>query len=48
VSEEARDAGGEPIWDLVARHLRARRTIPPPRLNLPTLVGIEGNPGIAP
>jgi sulfur-oxidizing protein SoxB len=48
VSEEARDAGGEPIWDLVARHLRARRTIPPPRLNLPTLVGIDGNPGIAP
>ena len=48
VSEEARDAGGEPIWDLVARHLRARRTIPPPRLNLPTLAGIEGNPGIAP
>ena len=48
VSEEARDAGGEPIWDLVARHLRARRTIPPPRLNLPSLVGVEGNPGIAP
>jgi len=48
VSEEARDAGGEPIWDLVARHLRARRTIPAPRLNLPSLAGIEGNPGIAP
>jgi sulfur-oxidizing protein SoxB len=48
VSEEARQAGGEPIWDLVARHLRARRTIPAPRLNLPELAGMDGNPGIAP
>jgi sulfur-oxidizing protein SoxB len=48
VSEEAKQAGGEPIWDLVARHLRARKTIPAPRVNLPTLVGIDGNPGIAP
>ncbi len=48
VSEEAKQVGGEPIWDLVARHLRARGTIPAPRLNLPALVGIDGNPGIAP
>jgi sulfur-oxidizing protein SoxB len=48
VSEDARQAGGEPIWDLVARHLRARKTIPAPRLNVPTLAGIDGNPGIAP
>ena len=26
VSEEARTAGGEPVWDVVARYLRARRT----------------------
>jgi sulfur-oxidizing protein SoxB len=48
VSEEAKQVGGEPIWDLVARHLRARGTIPAPRLNLPALAGIDGNPGIAP
>jgi sulfur-oxidizing protein SoxB len=47
VAEEAKQAGGEPIWDLVARHLRARKTIAPPKLNLPALVGVEGDPGIA-
>ncbi len=47
VSEEARRAGGEPIWDVVARYLRDRKTIRPPRLNLPRLIGAEGNPGIA-
>lgn len=48
VSEEAKQAGGEPIWDLVARHLRARGTIPAPRLDLPALIGVDGNPGLAP
>jgi sulfur-oxidizing protein SoxB len=47
VAEEAKAAGGEPIWDLVARHLRAKKTLAPPKLNLPTLVGMEANPGIA-
>ncbi len=47
VSEAARDAGGEPIWDLLARYLRGKKTIAAPRLNLPRLVGAEGNPGIA-
>jgi sulfur-oxidizing protein SoxB len=47
VSEEARNAGGEPIWDLMARHLRGRRTIAAPRLNLPRIRGAEGNPGMA-
>ncbi len=47
VSEEARAAGGEPIWDLVARYLRAQKTIPPRKLNLPVIVGMEANPGIA-
>jgi len=47
VSEDARNAGGEPIWDLVARYLRARKFIPPRKLNLPVIVGMEGNPGIA-
>ncbi len=47
VAEEAKAAGGEPIWDLVARHLRAKKTLAPPKLNLPGLVGMEKNPGIA-
>ena len=47
VAETARDAGGEPIWDLVARNLRAKKTIRSPTLNLPTLKGVDGNPGMA-
>ncbi len=47
VSEEARAAGGEPVWDVVARYLRARKTVKPSPLNLPTLVGMDGNPGLA-
>ena len=47
VSEEVNAAGGEPIWDLVARHLRAQKTIRPPKLNQPKLKGMGGNPGIA-
>ena len=29
VSEDAKAAGGEPIWDVVARYLRAQKSIPP-------------------
>ena len=47
VSEAARDAGGEPIWDLVSRYLRAHKTIKPVRLTLPTLRNMDGNPGAA-
>ena len=47
VSEEAKAAGGEPIFDLVARYLRAQKTIAPRRLNLPKIEGVAGNPGIA-
>jgi len=38
VSEEARDAGGTPIWDIVEPYLRSRRIIKPPKLNLPRLM----------
>jgi sulfur-oxidizing protein SoxB len=38
---------GEPVWVVVARYLRERNTIAPVRLNLPRLVGIERDPGIA-
>ena len=43
----AEGASGEPIWDIVARYLRERKTIAPLKLNLPRLIGVEGNPGIA-
>ncbi|AOF80319.1 thiosulfohydrolase SoxB [Methyloversatilis sp. RAC08] len=47
VSEEAKNAGGEPIWDLMARYLRDVKTIKPVKLNLPELQGVAGNPGMA-
>ena len=47
VAEAARDAGGEPIWDLVARYLRAKKTVKSPKLNLPVLKNVDGNPGAA-
>ena len=47
VSEDARRAGGEPIWDLMAKYLRDHKVIKPLELNLPRLKGVQGNPGIA-
>jgi sulfur-oxidizing protein SoxB len=47
VSEEARAAGGEPIWDVIARYLRAQKTIAPRVPNLPEVAGVADNPGIA-
>ncbi len=47
VSDEARAAGGEPIWDVVARYLRDRKTLPPLSPNVPTLRGVAGNAGLA-
>ena len=38
---------GEPVWDVVARYLREKKTIPPRKLNAPRLVGMQGNPGLA-
>jgi S-sulfosulfanyl-L-cysteine sulfohydrolase len=38
---------GEPVWQVVARYLRARKTIQPLSPNVPRLIGVEGNPGIA-
>ncbi len=47
VSEEAKTAGGEPIWELASRYLRAQKTIKPRTLNVPEVIGVKGNPGIA-
>ena len=43
----AEGAQGEPVWDVVARYLRDRKTITPRKLNQPKLIGVKGNPGIA-
>jgi sulfur-oxidizing protein SoxB len=47
VSEEARSAGGEPIWDVIARHLRDVKTVKAVKLNEPIIKGVKGNPGMA-
>ena len=41
----AEGAKGEPIWDVVEAYFRDHKTIGAPKLNRPTLVGVEGNPG---
>jgi sulfur-oxidizing protein SoxB len=46
VSEAARDKGGEPVWELVARHLRREKSVNITAINAPTLKGVTGNPGI--
>ncbi|MFA7240513.1 MAG: thiosulfohydrolase SoxB [Sulfuricellaceae bacterium] len=43
----AEGASGEPIWDVVASYLRDKKTISPRQLNLPKLIGVEGNSGMA-
>ena len=40
-------AQGEPAWDLVERYLKDRKTIAARAPNLPRLIGMERNPGIA-
>ena len=47
VSEQARDTGGEPIWDVVATYLKDQKTIPARAPNTPRIIGSEGNPGYA-
>jgi len=46
VSAAARDANTEPVWELVARHLREVKTVNPV-LNVPKLIGVGANPGLA-
>jgi sulfur-oxidizing protein SoxB len=43
----AEGASGEPIWDVVARHLRSKKRVAPLKPRLPRLVGVSGDPGIA-
>jgi S-sulfosulfanyl-L-cysteine sulfohydrolase len=45
VAEDSR--GGEPAWEVLGRYLRAKKIVKPGKLNLPRLVGVKGNAGIA-
>ena len=45
VSEEAKQTGGKPIWDLVEPWLKAKGRVAARQLNLPQVAGVEGNPG---
>jgi sulfur-oxidizing protein SoxB len=43
----AEGASGEPVWEVVARYLRAKKIVRPVRPNRPQLIGVRGNPGIS-
>ncbi|MEO6984604.1 MAG: thiosulfohydrolase SoxB [Paralcaligenes sp.] len=42
----AEGAKGEPVWDVVARYLRDKKTIASLKLNEPKVKGVEGNQGM--
>jgi sulfur-oxidizing protein SoxB len=42
----AEGASGEPIWEVVARWLRDKKTVAPRKVNQPHLIGVAGEPGI--
>ena len=46
VSEEAKQAGGEPVWEVAARYLRAQKTIAPRMPNVPKIEGVSADPGL--
>jgi sulfur-oxidizing protein SoxB len=39
-------AQGEPIWEVVSRYLRDKKSIAPIQPSVPRLIGVEGNPGL--
>jgi sulfur-oxidizing protein SoxB len=47
VSEEAKNAGGEAIWDVMERHLRDVKVVKAVKLNEPVIKGVSKNPGMA-
>jgi sulfur-oxidizing protein SoxB len=47
VSEDAKNAGGEPIWDVIERHLKDVKTVKAVKLNEPVIKGVANNPGMA-
>jgi sulfur-oxidizing protein SoxB len=47
VSEEAKNAGNKPVWEVVEQWLKAKGSVSPRKLNTPRLIGVKGNPGLA-
>jgi len=47
VSEDAQSAGGEAVWDVCARYLRAQKIVKVKAPNVPVIEGMRGNPGMA-
>ena len=45
VSAAAKEVGGEPIWDVIATHLRDIKIVKSIQINEPSIVGISKNPG---
>ena len=43
----AEGATGEPVWDVVERYLKDRKTITARNPSLPRLIGVDRNPGYA-
>jgi len=41
------ESAGEPMWEVLSRYLRDKKIVKPRKLNLPRLVGVSGNLGIA-
>ena len=42
----AEGASGEPVWDVVAKWLKAKKKVAPLTPNEPKLIGMQGNPGM--
>jgi S-sulfosulfanyl-L-cysteine sulfohydrolase len=47
VAEQARSAGNRMIWDVVEQWLKSRERVTPRQPNVPRLIGVQGNPGVA-
>ena len=43
----AEDAKGPPVWEVLERYLKDRKTVAPLTPRLPRLIGVERNPGLA-
>ncbi|QWD99551.1 thiosulfohydrolase SoxB [Polynucleobacter sp. JS-Mosq-20-D10] len=46
VSEDAKNVGGEPIWDVMERYLRDVKVVKAVKLNEPIIKGVKNNPGM--
>ncbi|PPE67226.1 thiosulfohydrolase SoxB [Caldimonas caldifontis] len=47
VSEEAKSAGHKMVWDVLETWFKAHPRVTPRKPNVPRLIGMQGNPGLA-